>query len=251
MNEVLKEILITQTVKDEKNEITKLHSHTGELQGYFLQGILKKIRPKTTLEIGLAYGISSLFILEVIKDLENKNGSHIIFDPYPDIYWNNIGLLNISKAGYESLVDFRKLFSDEGLIQLINEKKRIQFAYIDSTKVFDILLADFYFINKILDIGGVIVFDDCGFPGVKKLVKLISKMPFYKIYDTYHKEPETIKKTVIKKSASFILQHLPLRNKIFPGLDFKTDKQNGIDYHCIAFLKTGNDERSWDWHVDF
>lgn len=251
MHEVLKEILITQTVKDEKNETYKLHSNTSELQGYFLQGILKNIKPKATLEIGLAYGISSLFILEILKELENENGSHIILDPYPDVYWNNIGLLNISKAGYENLVDFRKLFSDEGIIQLINEKKRIQFAYTDSTKVFDILLVDFYLINKILDIGGVIVFDDCCFPGIKKLVRLISKMPFYKIYATHYREIETIKKSVIKKSASFILQHIPFRNKIFPGLDFKTDQQNGIDYNCIAFIKTGNDKRNWDWNVDF
>ena len=251
MNDVLKEILNTQTVKDNQNKIHKLHSNTGELQGYFLQDILKKIKPKATLEIGLAYGISSLFLLEVIKELDNENRSHIIFDPYPDVYWNNIGLLNISKAGYENLVDFRKLFSDEGLIQLITEKKRIQFAYIDSTKVFDILLVDFYLINKILDIGGVIVFDDCGFPGIKKLVRLISKMPFYKIYATHYKELETIKKSIVKKLASFILQHIPFRDKILPNHDFKTDQQNGIDYHCIAFIKKGNDERSWDWNVDF
>ncbi|MEP6596324.1 MAG: class I SAM-dependent methyltransferase [Ginsengibacter sp.] len=251
MNEVLKEIIASQKVRDKENQSYNLHSHTGELQGRFLQEILKNIKPKATLEIGLAYGISSLFILEILKDLENENGSHIIFDPFPDVYWNNIGLLNIRKAGYENLVDFRKLFSDEGLIELINEKKKIQFAYIDSTKVFDILLVDFYLINKIMDIGGVIIFDDCGFPGIKKLVKLISKMPFYKIYGTHYKEQETLKKNLIKRSASFVLRHAPFRNKIFPGIDFKTDQQNGIDYHCIAFEKTSDDKRSWDWYVDF
>lgn len=251
MHDLLKEILRNDSVKDENNISYKLHSHTGESQGVFLQEILIRLKPAKTLEIGLAYGISSLFILEIIKELNNEDGSHIIFDPYPDVYWNNVGLHNIKKAGYSNLVDFRKQFSDDGLIQLISEKKRIQFAYIDSTKVFDILLVDFYLINKILDIGGVVVFDDCGFPGIRKLVRLISKMPFYKICCTHHNDLETFKKSTIKKAASFVLQHIPLKNKILPGIDFNTDQQNGINFHCIAFEKTANDNRNWDWNIDF
>jgi predicted O-methyltransferase YrrM len=251
MNEILDEIFKTKTVKDGINEIHKLHSNISEAQGYFLQGILKEIKPKATLEIGLAYGISSLFLLEILKEQGNKNKSHIIFDPFAELYWENIGLENIRRSGYENLIDFRYLPSDEGLIQLINEKKRIQFAYVDSTKIFDILFLDFCLINKILDIGGIIVFDDCGFPGIKKLVRLISKMPFYKIHNTHFEEPETFKKSSVKKFMSFFMGHFPFKNVIFPGIDFNTDLAKGLNFHCIAFQKTGEDKREWDWYADF
>lgn len=251
MNNVLKEIFSTQTVTDEGNNIFPLQANTGEEQGIFLQEIIRSIKPRTTLEIGLAYGISSLFILETARDLGNANGSHIIIDPYPDIYWKNIGLLNIHKAGFDELVDFRKSLSHDALIELINEKKRIQFAYIDSTKVFDILLVDFSLIDKIMDIGGVIVFDDVCYPGIRRLMKLISKIPSYRFLDAHYREKETWEKRVVKKTASMVLQNFPFRKKIFPGLDFKTDNQNNVDFQCMAFQKISEDKRNLDWHTVF
>lgn len=251
MNEILFNILRSQTVVDEEGTAYPLHSHTGEAQGLLLQKLIMEIKPKKSLEIGLAYGISSLFILDALAQIKCNETVHYILDPEPDVYWNNIGLLNIRKAKFESMVDFRKLRSDDGLIQLIQEKQRVQFAYVDTTKVFDVVFADFYLINKILDVGGVIVFDDCGFPGIRKLVRYISKLPFYTIYATHQKDKETRTKSAVKHWASSFLQKLPFSEKILPGHDFRTDRANGIDYNCIAFRKTGEDSRAWHWSVDF
>ena len=251
MNEVLKEIFSTNTVKDESGKSIPVHSHTGEEQGLFLQNLVKKIKPTSSVEVGLAYGISSLFILESLKELGNADKSHVIFEPYPDEYWNNIGLLNIQRAGLEHLADFRKTFSSDGLIDLIKQNRSIQFAYIDSTKVFDILMADFFLINKILDIGGVIVFDDCAFPGIRKLVRYISKIPSYTIYDTFSKDEESSKRRTLKNLVSKAMIQFPKPKIFFEGIDFKTDEQNKINFHCIAFKKISEDERSWDWAVDF
>lgn len=103
---------------------------------------MEELKPKVSLEIGLAYGISSLFILEIINKLENSK--HIIIEPYPDVYWNNIGLNNIQRAGYTDLITFYKDFSYNILPKLYYEKTKIDFVYIDSTKVFDIILTDFF-----------------------------------------------------------------------------------------------------------
>ncbi|RZK12986.1 MAG: class I SAM-dependent methyltransferase [Flavobacterium sp.] len=251
VKELLVEIFQSQKVTDENGLSYELHSHTGIDQGLLLQRIIKEIKPKKSLEIGLAYGISSLFILEALEEIRGNKCIHYIFDPSPDIYWNNIGLHNIKKAKYEHLVSFHKVLSEDGLIDLITRKERIQFAYIDSTKVFDVLLVDFYLINKLLDVGGVIIFDDCGFPGIRKLVRYISKLPFYEIYATYHQDKETLKKSNIKAFASFILRNMPFSKKVFPGLNFTTDQKNRINFHCIAFRKKAEDNRSWDWSIDF
>jgi hypothetical protein len=53
-------------------ETIKLHSNTNIEQGLFLQKIFKLVKPINTLEVGLAYGISALFILEMHKMYNEK-----------------------------------------------------------------------------------------------------------------------------------------------------------------------------------
>ena len=56
-------------------ETIRVHSNTTLEQGIFLQKIFNLVQPNNTLEVGLAYGISALFILEMHKMNNQKNGS--------------------------------------------------------------------------------------------------------------------------------------------------------------------------------
>lgn len=77
-------------------ETIKLHSNTNIEQGLFLQKIFKLVKPINTLEVGLAYGISALFILEMHKMYNEKNDIHIAIEP--DEYWGRAAIHNIEKA---------------------------------------------------------------------------------------------------------------------------------------------------------
>lgn len=189
-------------------------------------------------------GYRPLFICEAL--LENNMGCHCVMDPYQK-QWNNIGLKNIKDSGYGDLVTFYEEYSDRVLSALYRDNQRVQFAYIDSTKVFDVLMVDVYFINKILDIGGVIVLDDCQFPGIKLLCRFLLKHPSFQLYNVH----KPVKENDFKKRLSRVANLIPKKQKLFRNDLLETDTDLGINYHCIAFEKVNNDERTWKWHESF
>ncbi|HWZ21303.1 MAG TPA: class I SAM-dependent methyltransferase [Cytophagaceae bacterium] len=249
MNKLLDEILSVNQVTDEKGFSHSLHSHTGRQQCEFLQKIIEDIKPSYSLEVGFAYGISTLAILEALDKL-NEPFHHIVIDPYQDS-WKDIGLLNVERAGFSDKITFHRKFSDQVIPTLYNENHRIQFAYIDSTKVFDVVMTDVYFINKILDINGVLVLDDCEFPGIRALVRFLRQHPSYEIYSTHSKDNTSKKLKFLRRAYFFCLDLIPFKSKVFPNYNFTKDEQLGVNFNCIAFRKIREDDRSWDWHTGF
>jgi hypothetical protein len=171
-------------------------------------------------------------------------------DPFQDD-WQNIGLLNIERAGFSDYITFERKFSDQVIPKLYYDNYRIQFAYIDSTKVLDVLMTDVYFINKILNVNGILVLDDCGFPGIRILVRFLSQHPSYEILDTYGKDNPSKKVQVLKNLVQLGLKLVPFKNKTLPLYNFSTDERLRVNYNCIAFRKVKEDNRQWDWHANF
>ena len=74
--------------------------------------------------------------------------------------------------------------SEFALPKLLAEGRKFDFALIDSWHTFDHALLEFYFINRMLDLGGVVVFDDAQFPAVRRVIKYVSNYPAYRIVET-------------------------------------------------------------------
>src|SRR5512146_261325 len=65
MNSVLSEILETGTTRTASGTSTiKVHSSISSSEGQFLQELVRRVDPTTSLEVGLAYGISALFVCD-------------------------------------------------------------------------------------------------------------------------------------------------------------------------------------------
>jgi predicted O-methyltransferase YrrM len=60
MNEVLRSILSSRSDITEGGIVRPLHSNISEEEGSFIQGIIRETRPQVSLEVGCAYGVSSL-----------------------------------------------------------------------------------------------------------------------------------------------------------------------------------------------
>ena len=56
---------------------------------------------------------------------------------------------------------------------------------MDTTKVFDFVLRDFFFIYKILDVGGIVIFEDATEPGINLVMRFINSLPHCQIFDKY------------------------------------------------------------------
>lgn len=82
MLQTLNQIFQTQLIEDPNGQLIKIHSNTSEKQGLFLQEVFDLVKPVKSLEVGLAYGISALFILEKHKEYNSAPRSHIIIEPF-------------------------------------------------------------------------------------------------------------------------------------------------------------------------
>lgn len=250
----LEDIFATYTIAtgagDEK---IPLHSNTSKEQGLFLQKIFDIIKPQRSVEVGFAYGISTLFILEKHREFNSDACSHIVIEPKTDTYWGTAAEYNIGKEGLSKYLDIRRDRSDKILTKLYHENANVQYAYVDTTKQFDVVFQDFYFIDKILDVGGVFILDDCGggWPGVQRVARYINTLPHYKILGVHGRSQGAWKKVSAESLLSSVISMMPFKKKFYPTLQLKTDKQLGLNFGCIAFQKISNDERNWDFDRSF
>jgi predicted O-methyltransferase YrrM len=233
MNEYLERILDSGTVEAEDGEKLPLEANTSRGQCEFLQRIAREIKAERSLEIGLAHGVSAIALAEVTGDITT-------IDPYQFAAWRNIGLLNLKRAGFASR-HFEEA-SQDVLPRLTGE--RFDIAYIDTTKIFDMVLVDCFYVTRLLRVGGVVVVDDCNWPGVRKVVRYLARMPHLKVYATYGRESSS----AMRKIGS-IVARLPASPKIFRSELIDTDESLGIAAGCVAFVKMGEDTRQWDWSI--
>lgn len=250
MNNTLKDIFEKKVVRDENGREYPLHSHISSEQGEMLQKAILDIKPKKSLEIGLAYGISSLFICEALDGL-NNNHEHIIVDPEADEYWKNIGIYNLKKHGYYKFVRYYKDYSYNILPDLYKKGERIQFAYIDSTKLMDVLFVDFFYITKMLDIGGVVIFDDCCIESIRNLARYINQIPCYKVYLRHNKDNISKTRLFLNNFVNFLFKLIPFKSRVAYHFLLDTDINLKMNYHCIGFQKIKEDDRNWDWFKKF
>jgi predicted O-methyltransferase YrrM len=249
MNSVLEEIFNTSVVIDEDGTKIPLHSHTSRAQCQFLNDIIQSVKPSRSLEVGLAFGVSTLQILDSMSAV-NKDFEHVVMDPMQDD-WKNIGKLNIERAGYSKFVTFFGQPSSEVLPTLVAEKKRIQFAYIDSVKLIDVLMVDVFYITKMMDNGGVLVLDDCDFPGIRLLARFLSRLPSYEVLKGFSPDPITFKSKASSFLVSALMKSIPFRKRKFPQFDLNSDAKLRVNYKCIAFRKVADETRPWNWHQAF
>jgi predicted O-methyltransferase YrrM len=140
----------------------------------YLYKTVRALKPHRTVEVGLAWGGSSTAICAALRD--NENGARAtILDPHQDLpggphTYHGVGLQSLDRYGLRNLVDFRQERSDWALAHLAHDGHRIQFAFIDGDHRMDPTFVDFYFIDRMLDVGGVVVFDDFQFPAVQSVV---------------------------------------------------------------------------------
>jgi SAM-dependent methyltransferase/predicted O-methyltransferase YrrM len=165
---------IYETGKVEAADGTLVDAFPAALPRLHAQEIERLVRDlglTRTLETGMAYGISTLAICSV--HAERGEGSHVAIDPYQSSDWGAIGLLNLRRAGLEDRVRVIEARSDEALPRLRDEGLRIDFALIDGLHVFDATLVDFFHADRMLDVGGVVVFHDTWMRAVAQAVAYV------------------------------------------------------------------------------
>jgi predicted O-methyltransferase YrrM len=172
INTVLEEIYTTGKVLDRDGTPkdafpVSLSRNDGET----LHDAVTLTNSRRTLEVGLAYGISSLHILQALQ--ENGGGAHTAIDPYQQKWWNGIGALNVERAGLQNM--FRCIIEPSYMVlpRLLGENERYDFVFIDGNHRFEFSLLDFFYADRLLQPGGHIMLHDTWMPSIRKLFSFI------------------------------------------------------------------------------
>lgn len=138
-----------------------------------LRNLFSEIRPKRTLEIGLGYGGSAMVFAASHRQAGKQPlAQHTAIDPFQND-WNNKALIALDEAGLRGYLDFRPEFSSLALPTLVREGARFELIFVDGSHFFDDVFIDFYFTTQLLAEGGIVAFDDCANPHVKKVLRFI------------------------------------------------------------------------------
>jgi predicted O-methyltransferase YrrM len=150
-NELITEIYSTGYVRDIDGKQTNslLKSAIPFDQGMALYNWIRHTEARHTLEVGMAYGLSTLFICQAHLD-NGKHGHHVAIDPKQSTDFRSIGLLNIQRAKLMDILEFFEAPSYSILPQLLQREERFDLVFIDGMHTFDYTLVDFFYSDLLL-----------------------------------------------------------------------------------------------------
>jgi len=93
---------------------------------------LNKLKNVSILEIGCAYGTSSMIIANALNKLPTKNKTYDVIDPSQDDYWNGVGHYNLERViNTDTTVEYVSEISDVALPYLFDKNKTYNLIFID------------------------------------------------------------------------------------------------------------------------
>ncbi len=247
MNAIIEEIYRDQQIIAPNGEVIRpFPVSIKRNEGDALYHLVRTLKPAATLEVGTAYGLSTLFICQALRD--NAAGRHTAIDPF-QTHFRNLGLHNIHRAGLSDLLTFHEEPSQIVLARMVSEKRAFDLIFIDGSHLFDAVFVDFFFADQLIPVGGCLIFDDLWMPAVRKALRFILANRHYEIAEDH-----------MGQTPPFLKRHLQnLRYQTRKKLKGKKSHGTGSEMHfhkgrhinwCIL-RKTAPDDRPWDHFAPF
>lgn len=132
----------------------------------FIHKAALESRATTSLEVGMAWGLSSLCILEALVRNGACERAHVVIDAFQSKIFHNAALRSIRELGLDSMVEFHEERSEYALPRLAQEGRKFDFVFIDGDHSFSAAFIDVFYAHRMLKPGGVMVLDDVHFDPV-------------------------------------------------------------------------------------
>lgn len=239
---VAEEMFDSRQLRRRDGQLAPLDVFIPRLEGDLLYSLVRHLRPKVTVEVGLANGISALFISQALRD--NVAGRHIAIDPYQTSDWHDAGLTALQRAGLADLVTLYPRPSHWVLPELEAAQVRAQFVFIDGSHQFDYVMCDFLASDRILEVGGLMAFDDSDWPAVSGVIRYALANRHYEVFDTTVViEPAPVRPSVAARFLRTLGRRIhPLGQRL--RCDFlRPNHELGIRGRCVVLRKLGEDDR--------
>jgi predicted O-methyltransferase YrrM len=161
------------SVPDAAGNAIDLAPHSVEPEaGAALRDLAVEEQAEWTIEVGLALGMSALFLCQALLPL---GGRHVAIDPFQKESWNGAGLRTLREAGVEDLVEVIEEESHLALPRLVSEGREFDLAFVDGDHRFEGVFLDLYFMTRLVRPGGLVVVDDMWMPAVRTAVAYVER----------------------------------------------------------------------------
>jgi len=151
-----------------RHDVRTVSISAGE--GETLRKWVSSENAKQTVEIGLGYGVSALYICEGLIRNANFDARHVVLDPFQTERFADCGLQVLEEAGVRPLVEYHAEGSQIALPAFLKEGRQFDFAFVDGNHRFDSVFVDLFYLGRLMRKGGVVILDDYNLPGIKRAV---------------------------------------------------------------------------------
>lgn len=177
---VLSEMHRTMRAFDQEGLEVSVNSGINAAASRKMRQLIRKLDAKRTLEIGMAMGCSTLAILEALPN----DGLHTSIDPFQtathDYGFRGVGVTMVERAGLAKqhrLIEEPNYFA---LPDLLRAGEQFDLIFIDGYHTFDFAFVDLFYSDLLLREGGILIFDDWGFPCVYHATQFLEQHKAYK-----------------------------------------------------------------------
>jgi predicted O-methyltransferase YrrM len=150
-------------------------------EGEALREWVKREQATRTIEIGLGYGISALFVCEGLLANGDATARHVVVDPYQATRFADCGLQFLDEARLGELVEYHSEESAIVLPRLLAEGRSFDLAFVDGNHRFDGVFLDLVYLGRLVRAGGIIFVDDYQLPAVARAVSFCTTNLGFKV----------------------------------------------------------------------
>jgi predicted O-methyltransferase YrrM len=180
-------------------------------EGRHLYDVVRDNGFARTLEVGMANGLSALYMAQALRDSGAAHAQHVAIDPFQSTQWDNAARAAVARAGLTDLVDVREQASYLALPALVAEGATFDCVFVDGMHLFDYTLLDLFYADLLVPPGGVILLDDIRMQAVDQVLDYVRRN-----YTHWR-----------------LVEDTPCADTL------------------ATFVKLGPDTRAWDFHVQF
>jgi predicted O-methyltransferase YrrM len=134
--------------------------------GRALRDLVMSERAARTIEIGLGYGVSTLFLCQGLLLSGVSHPGHVAVDPFQTTGFSDCGLQCLDDAGCRDMVQHYSEESQIVLPRLVAEGRTFDLAFVDGNHRFDRVFLDLIYLGRLVRPGGIVCVDDHQYPAI-------------------------------------------------------------------------------------
>ncbi len=158
-------------------------------EGVALRDWVQREQPTRVIEIGLAYGFSTLHIFEALS-ITGVDARVTAIDPNQEHAFHNRGLHALDEAGVGARIELLEEPSQLALPRLRADGRVFDFAFVDANHRFDGVFVDLVNLGALLRDGSVVFVDDYQLPSVQRAVSFFLKNRGWTLEELSETEPD-------------------------------------------------------------